>query len=274
MRLKKDKKYTFKDLLDIMAHLRGPDGCMWDREQTSKSIKRNLIEEAYEAVEAIEIDDSESFKEELGDILLQIIFHAQMAMEEGKFNMNEIINLLAHKLIRRHPHIFGELKVKSSKEILRNWEKIKEKEKEKKKRVGKSSKLYETYAKLPALQYAHQLQVRAARVGFDWDKKEFLIPKLKEEISELEESLKENSEYLPDELGDLLFTVVNIARRYEIDSEDVLRKSSKKFKDRFDIMKKLSKEQGNQLEELSLDEKEVLWQKAKKILEFEKGENL
>lgn len=274
MRLKKDKKYTFKDLLDIMAHLRGPDGCMWDREQTSKSIKRNLIEEAYEAVEAIERDDSESFKEELGDILLQIIFHAQIASEEEKFNINEIINLLAHKLIRRHPHIFGELKVKSSKEILRNWEKIKEKEKEKKKRVGKSSKLSETYAKLPALQYAHQLQVRAAVVGFDWDKKEFLIPKLKEEISELEKSLREKSKDLANELGDLLFTIVNIARRYRIDSEDVLRKYSKKFKNRFDIMKKLSKEQGNQLEELSLDEKEVLWQKAKKILESKKGENL
>jgi len=273
MKFKRDKKYTFKDLLDIMAHLRGPDGCMWDREQTSKSVKRNLIEEAYEAVEAIERDDTESFKEELGDILLQIVFHAQMAAEEKKFDMNEIINLLVHKLIRRHPHVFGRLKLKSSKEILRNWEKIKEKEKEKKKRVGKSSKLSKTYTKLPALQYAQQLQERAARVGFDWDKKEDLIPKLKEEILESEESLKDKSKDLTDELGDLLFTVINITRRYKIDSEDVLRKSSKKFRDRFDIMKKLSEEQGKQLEELSLDEKEVLWQKAKKILDLEKGEN-
>jgi len=268
MKFKKDKKYTFEDLLDIIAHLRGPDGCMWDREQTSKSIKRNLIEEAYEAAEAIDRDNSEALKEELGDLLLLIIFHAQIASEEKKFDMHEIINLLAHKLIRRHPHVFGELKLKSSKEILRNWMKIKEKEKK------KSAKVSKTYVTLPSLQYAQQLQERAAAVGFDWREKEDLIPKLKEEILELEESLKENSEYLPDELGDLLFTIVNITRRYGIDSEDVLRKSSKKFKDRFDIMKKLSKEQGNQLEELSLDEKEVLWQEAKKILESKKGENL
>lgn len=274
MKFKKDKKYTFKDLLDIMAHLRGPDGCMWDREQTSQSIKRKLLEEAYEAAEAIDRDNSEALKEELGDLLLLIIFHAQIASEEKKFDMHEIINLLAHKLIRRHPHVFGEVEVKSSKEILRNWEKIKEEEKEKKKRVGKSSKLSKTYVTLPALQYAQQLQERAAAVGFDWKEKEDLIPKLKEEISELEESLKDKSKDLADELGDLLFTVVNITRRYGIDSEDILRKSSKKFKNRFDIMKKLSKEQGNQLEELSLDKKEVLWQKAKKILESKKGENL
>lgn len=264
MKFKKDKKYTFEDLLDIMAHLRGPDGCMWDKEQTSKSIKKNLIEEAYEVVDAIDRDDSEGLKEELGDLLLLIVFHAQIANEEGKFDIYGIIDSIANKLIRRHPHIFGDVNVKSSEEILRNWEKIKEQEKKSKKE--KIVKISKTYSTLPALQYAHRLQKRAARVGFDWDKKEDLIPKLKEEISELEKSLEENSKYLPDEIGDLLFTVINIARRYGIDSEDVLRMSSNKFKDRFDIMKKLAKDQEKTLEKLSLDEKEVLWQKAKKIL--------
>ncbi|MBU2597782.1 MAG: nucleoside triphosphate pyrophosphohydrolase [Actinobacteria bacterium] len=272
MKFKKDKKYTFEDLLDIIAHLRGPNGCIWDKEQTSKSIKKNLIEESYEVVDAIDRDDSEGLKEELGDLLLLLVFHAQIANEEGKFDIYGIIDSLANKLIRRHPHIFSDVNVKSSKEILRNWEKIKEQEKKSKKE--KIVEISKTHSTLPALQYAHRLQERAARVGFDWDKKEDLLPKLKEEISELEKSLREKSKDLADELGDLLFTIVNIARRYRIDSEDVLRKSSKKFKDRFDIIKKLSKEQGNQLEELSLDEKEVLWQKAKKILESKKGENL
>jgi len=267
MKFKRDKKYTFKDLLDIMAHLRGPNGCIWDKEQTSKSIKKNLIEEAYEVVDAIDRDDSEGLKEELGDLLLLIVFHAQIANEEGKFDIYGIIDSLANKLTRRHPHIFGELKLKSSKEILRNWEKIKEQEKKSKKE--KIVKISKTHSTLPALQYAQQLQERAARVGFDWDKKEDLIPKLKEEISELEISLKRDSKYLPDEIGDLLFTAINIARRYGIDSENVLRRSSNKFKDRFDIMKKLAKEQGKTLEKLSLDEKEVLWQKAKKILNSE-----
>ncbi|MDP3013570.1 MAG: nucleoside triphosphate pyrophosphohydrolase [Candidatus Subteraquimicrobiales bacterium] len=250
-------KYSFIDLVEIVAKLRSSSGCLWDREQTHESIKENLIEEAYEVVEVIDEGDFSRFKEELGDLLLQIVFHAQMASEEGRFTIDEVTTNIVDKLIRRHPHIFGEKKVSSSKEILKHWEEIKKEEKR-----GEST-LNEVPTFLPALYFAYKLQSVAARVGFDWQEKKGVFEKLIEEIEELKKAseLKEGAE---EEIGDILFSLVNLARHLEISAEGALRKACRKFIERFKYMEELAKKQGKDFKEMPLQEKDKLWERAKR----------
>jgi len=249
-------KYTFDDLVKIMAILRSPSGCPWDREQTHQSLTRHLIEEAYEVVDAIEKGDLSHLREELGDLLLQIIFHAQMASEEGKFTIGEIIDDLVVKLKRRHPHIFSDLKVSSAQEVITHWEKIKKQEKERTILAGIPKSL-------PALLYAFMIQGKARRVGFDWEKSQDILEKLDEEVEEFKKAILEEGD-IEDEVGDLLFTVVNIARHFDIDPETALRRVANKFYTRFEEMEKIAQKEGRDFEEMSLEEKDKLWERAKK----------
>ncbi|MDI6892321.1 MAG: nucleoside triphosphate pyrophosphohydrolase [Actinomycetota bacterium] len=254
---KSPQKYTFDSLLEIMARLRGPSGCLWDKEQTHQSIKQHLIEEAYEVVDAIDRKDFAHLKEELGDLLLQVVFHAQIASDEGKFDIGDILEDITTKLVRRHPHIFGDVKVSSSREVVENWESIKRGE------SGRSL-LAGIPRSLPALFHALKLQEKAARVGFDWEEKEPIFEKLTEEIAELEEACREEGRE-KGEIGDILFTVVNLARRLGIDPEDALRAVNVKFRRRFEFMEKRAKEEGRGLESMSLEEKDRLWEEAKSL---------
>ncbi|HAW60051.1 MAG TPA: nucleoside triphosphate pyrophosphohydrolase [Actinobacteria bacterium] len=240
-----------------MARLRGPFGCLWDREQTHQSIKQHLIEEAYEVVDAIDRKNFDHLKEELGDLLLQVVFHAQIASEEGRFDIEDVLEDITTKLVRRHPHIFGDVKVSSSQEVLENWESIKR---------GESGRflLAGIPRSLPALFHALKLQEKAARVGFDWEEKEPIFEKLTEEIAELKEACREEGRK-KDEIGDILFTVVNLARRLGVDPEDALRVVNAKFRRRFEFMEKRAKEERRSLESMSLEEKDRLWEEAKSL---------
>lgn len=254
----------FEQLIDIMAKLRGPDGCPWDKEQTSDTIKGHLIEEAYEVVEAINNKDHKEIKEELGDLLLQIVFHSRMAEEKGEFSVKEVIEEINKKLIRRHPHIFAGKKVNGAKEVLKHWEEIKKIEKEKAGEKKDASFLDGVPLGLPALSYSHRLQAKAARVGFDWGKTGSVLEKLDEEILELKEALhgKDYSE-IESEIADTMFTLVNLARKLRIDSESALVKVANKFADRFRKMEEMAKEAEKDFATQPLDEKEKLWIKAK-----------
>ncbi|MEW6189583.1 MAG: nucleoside triphosphate pyrophosphohydrolase [Actinomycetota bacterium] len=252
--------YTFEELVEIMSKLRGPSGCPWDKEQTHRSLKRHLIEEAYETIEAIDREDFTHLKEELGDLLLQIVFHAQIASEEEKFTIEDVLEDIVSKLIRRHPHIFADVKVTSSREVIAHWEEIKEKESE------KESLLADIPRSLPALLYALKLQGKAALVGFDWTRKEDIINKLEEEVGELKAALAGKGD-LEDEMGDLLFTVVNVARHLDIDPESALRRVANKFRRRFEHMEKEVRIKDKNLKDFSLREQDELWEEAKKKLE-------
>lgn len=246
----------FSDLIDIMTRLRSPDGCPWDREQTHDSIKGHLIEETYEVIDAIENRDFSELKEELGDLLLQIVFHSQMADEAGLFSIDDVINEIVLKLKRRHPHVFGDAKVKNSDEVLLNWERIKKTEK------NRSSHLSGVPDGLPALSFAQKLQEKAARVGFDWRQREEILDKLAEEIAEFTASEKGSRE-IEDEFGDILFTLVNFGRHLGIDAELALRRGDKKFRNRFEIMEKIAAENGKNFADLEINDKEKLWEQAK-----------
>jgi tetrapyrrole methylase family protein/MazG family protein len=247
---------AFDRLTAVMARLRGPDGCPWDLDQDHESIKGHLVEEAYEVLDALEAADDPAFSEELGDLLLQIVFHARMAEERGAFDMTDVIEKILAKLERRHPHIFGDLELGTADEVLSNWEKIKRAEKE-----GKSA-LAGVPASLPALMYAQRVQHKAAHVGFDWETSAPVYEKLDEEIAELREA-GEDPARLEEELGDVLFTVVNLGRKSGIDAETALRSVVTKFMRRFKRMEELALAQGRPLAELSLAEQDALWEQAK-----------
>jgi tetrapyrrole methylase family protein/MazG family protein len=253
-------KYAFNDLVEIMKKLRSPEGCPWDREQTHESLVPYLIEETYEVVDAIAKGNYENLKEELGDLLLQVVFHSQIASEEGKFTIDDVIDGICKKLIFRHPHVFGDRSdIKTSKDVLEKWEEFKEKEGKKRK-----SLLDGIPESLPALDYALKLQKKAAKVGFDWEDFEGVKEKLLEEIEEIEESYKKGDKgKIEEEVGDLLFMVVNLARKLNVNPEMALRKANKKFVDRFSYIEEKAKEEGRSLEEMSLEEMEKLWQEAK-----------
>jgi tetrapyrrole methylase family protein/MazG family protein len=246
----------FTELVEIMARLRSKEGCPWDKKQTHESLKPYVVEEAYEVVEAIEKEDEVHLKEELGDLLLQVIFHAQIAKESGKFDIEDVLNHLIVKLKRRHPHVFGEAKIEKAKEVLFEWEKIKSNER------GKESILAGIPKFLPSLLLALTIQDRAARVGFDWEKTKDIFIKLEEEVKELK-SIDSAAE-AEEEVGDILFTIVNIARRLEIDPEIALRKVCHKFEERFRFMEQEVGKKSQHLADLSLVEKDLLWEKAKK----------
>lgn len=246
----------FRRLLDIVARLRGPEGCPWDRKQTHESLARHMVEEAHEAVDAIRHMDWDHLAEELGDLLLQVVLHAQLGAEEGTFDIGDVLRGIIEKLIRRHPHVFGEADLRTPEEVVSRWERIKAEER------GEPSLLEGISEGLPSLVYAYKLQTRAARVGFDWRAGEDVLPKLREELEEVEEALRGGGE-VEEELGDLLFTLVNVCRHFRVDPELALRRSARKFARRFREMEARGRERGVSLEEMDLEELDCLWEGSK-----------
>jgi len=251
---------SFEAFQEVVAHLRAPDGCPWDREQTHQSLRTHLLEEAYEALEAIDRDDVESMQEEFGDLLLQIVLHAQIANEEGEFSINSLIKNIHDKIVRRHPHVFGDLALDGVKGVLQNWEKLKEVER---KDNGKKDKgLLDGVPKaLPALTQAQEYQDRAARVGFDWPVVEGVLDKVTEEIQEIKSATNEME--LAEEIGDLFFVLVNLARWKKIDAESALRETNHKFKQRFTFVEQGARQQGRLLSDMTLEEMDALWEGVK-----------
>lgn len=273
-----------------MTRLRAPGGCPWDREQTFDTIKRYTLEETYEVLEAIENRDWPELTEELGDLLLQVLFYAEMAQEEGRFSIDDVLDALSNKLIARHPHVFGDVKAEDAHTVVKNWEALKAEEKEKKKSRSEADGgapeglLDGVSSKMPALQEAHKISSRVVHVGFDWPEITGLFEKLAEETSELEhcirelppEALKAGSRSkipeeargeLEGEVGDLFFVLVNLARRLAVDPESALRKTNRKFRQRFGYLEKQLRERGKTLEQSNLEEMETLWQQAKTLEE-------
>ena len=251
-----------EDLLSTFRSLRNPDtGCAWDREQTFKSIASCAIEEAYEVADAIDREDFKSLKSELGDLLFQVVFHAEMANEKGIFNLKDVINELNDKLIRRHPHVFSNEKALSSEESLNIWEDIKAQER---KTQRLDSLMDDVPKNLPSLIRAKKLQKRAARVGFDWKDVNKVIDKIEEELEELKiEHSKNNKDKLAEEVGDILFTIVNLTRHYDLDPEDIMRRSNLKFEQRFKAMEKYAVQNNLELKDMTVDQLEKVWQKIK-----------
>ncbi len=283
----------FERAVAIMARLRGPGGCPWDREQTFDSIKPYTLEETYEVLEAIDNRDWDELPAELGDLLLQVLFYAQMAKDQGTFSIDEVLDRLSSKLVDRHPHVFGDVKAETSSEVLRNWQALKAEEK--KKRVGDSKKdtgssesmLAGVSTAMPALMEAYKLSSRAAQVGFDWPNMDGLFEKLQEETAELQQGLErfpapgpqpqhrgvagasgqqipeDLKQHLEEEVGDLFFVLVNIARYLSLDPESALRKTNRKFKRRFQWMEEQLRASGRNPNQASMAEFESLWQQAK-----------
>ena len=250
----------FVSLLTLMARLRGEGGCPWDREQTHETLRKHLLEESYEAISAIDSGNFTDMREEFGDLLLQVVLQSQIANEEEQFNINQVIQGIHAKLVRRHPHVFGDVKLDGVDGVLANWEKLKEKERgEKKEEKG----LLDGVPKaLPALSQAQEYQDRAGRVGFDWADIDGVLDKVKEEIEEVK--IAETNFELASEIGDLLFALVNVARWKHVDAESALRGTNMKFKKRFAYVELGAKKQDRNLSALSLEEMDSLWQEAKK----------
>jgi tetrapyrrole methylase family protein / MazG family protein len=251
---------SFESFAEIVAHLRAPNGCPWDREQTHESLRKHLLEESYEAIAAIDSGDFADMREEFGDLLLQIVLHAEIAKEEGQFNVNQVIQGIHSKIVRRHPHVFGDVELEGVKGVLENWEKLKEKERSDKK-VEKGP-LDGIPAVLPALSQAQEYQDRAARVGFDWPEIEGVLDKVREEIEEIKSA--EGDFELASEIGDLFFALVNLARWKAVDAESALRGTNLKFKKRFGYVEQTAKKQRKSLSEMNLEEMDVLWNEAKR----------
>ncbi|MCL2760411.1 MAG: nucleoside triphosphate pyrophosphohydrolase [Desulfuromonadales bacterium] len=253
-------KSEFDKLVEIMHRLRTPGGCPWDAEQTHETLKRYLLEETYEVIEAIDKKDPALLKEELGDLMLQPVFHSAIAEEKGEFTINDVIKNINEKLIRRHPHVFGDADIKTSDEQITSWEKIKKIEKG----AERKSAISGIPPHLPALMKAQKITEKAARVGFDWENREQVKAKVYEELHELEEAIVETSpERIEAEFGDLLFAIVNMGRFLSINSEEALRKTIDRFKNRFEYIETSLQELGKDIKEASLDEMEALWEKAK-----------
>ena len=256
--------YNIDDFLHIMKLLRSPGGCPWDIEQTHKSIRKNLIEETYEVIEAIDKDDKALMCEELGDLLMQIIFHTQMEEENGTFTFDDVCDGICKKLIVRHPHVFGDVTVSDSGEVLKNWDEIKQKTKGQKS-VGDS--MLSVPRELPALMRAQKLQQKAAKVGFDWDEISGALQKVNEETEELRAAVENGDEGNQlEELGDLLFSVVNVSRFLKFDSEEALTFASDKFLNRFLKLEQLAGERGIDVKSSSLEELDRLWDEAKTMV--------
>ena len=256
-----DKIGEFQTLIDIVERLRAPGGCPWDREQTHQSLKRNLVEEAYEVLEAIDAGDPMSLAEELGDLLVQVAFHADIAREAGDFQLSDVLSSINRKLVRRHPHVFGDTKVADAREVERNWELIKEQERQEK---GERKSLVDGIPKdLPALPYAQLMQARVARVGFEWDDVSGVLAKITEEVQELREAATDAEKV--HELGDLFFSMVNLSRWLNIQAEDALRQANRRFQWRYNKMEELAQQRGQDFAGLALGDKEALWQEAKRL---------
>jgi tetrapyrrole methylase family protein/MazG family protein len=256
-----DKTSSFEAFQEVVARLRAPGGCPWDREQTHLSLRPYLLEEAYEVIAALDAEEPAATQEELGDLLLQIVLHAQIASEYGEFNMANILSGIHTKIVQRHPHVFGGLVLKDVDGVLRNWEKLKAAERLSNGKSG-SSLLDGVALALPALAQADQYQRRAARVGFDWSDLQGVIEKVIEELDEVQSSSE--AQERSRELGDLLFAVVNLSRWYGVDAETALREANTRFRERFIHMEKIAQEQGRALSDLTMEELDILWQKAKR----------
>jgi len=248
----------FEELITIVKRLKAPDGCPWDREQTNASLLPYFLEEAYEVIESVDNENWFELKEELGDILLHVIFQAVLAEENGHFNINDSLDNVNEKLVRRHPHVFGDAKADKAFHAKQNWEAEKHKEKNRKSRLDGVPKT------LPALIRAQRLQQKASYAGFDWDKVEQVWDKIHEEILELKEAQSNNTkEHIAEEIGDVLFSVVNLARFLDIPAEDALRRTNKKFTDRFSQVEAELKKRGKMVEDSSLEEMDAIWNEAK-----------
>ena len=247
----------FTTLVDIIARLRAPDGCPWDKKQTHASLRKNLLEECYEVLEALDEGNSDKLCDELGDLLMQVVLHTQIATEAGEFELGDVVNSITTKLIHRHPHVFGSKKVKDAEEVALNWEVLKQEE-----RGADTSILASVPKQMPALGYSQEIQRRVAGVGFDWEDIDGVIEKLAEEISEFKQA--DSQEWKAQEFGDLLFTLANIARRLGIDSEAALREASQRFYCRFTYMEEVCRQRGLNLGELSFDKQNALWEEAKR----------
>jgi len=256
---------SFEKLVSIMRRLRGPGGCPWDAEQTHESLTRYLLEEAYEVIEAIETQSMEHLREELGDLLLQPVFHAAIAEESGAFTMDDVIRTLCEKLIRRHPHVFGTMEISDSNAQVENWERIKKDEKG----AERNSALSGVPSHLPALLKAQKITEKAARVGFDWEHVDHVFAKVMEELHEFEEAMAGNdNDRMEAELGDLLFAIVNLGRFLSINPEDALRKTISRFQKRFRHVEESLNARGRQMSDTPLEEMDRLWEEAKRL---EKG---
>ena len=242
-------------LRQIVERLRAPDGCPWDREQTHQSLKPHLLEECYELLDAIDARDDSELKEELGDLLLQVVMHAQMASEEQRFTLDDVAEVTADKLVNRHPHVFGENPLPNSDAVLQQWDAIKRGEKDQRK-----SALDGVPKNLPALAKAQKVQTKAARVGFDWQEPNEVLAKIHEEIQEIDSA---SGKELADEIGDLLFAVVNFARKHKLDAEQLLAGATAKFSKRFQAMESLAEARGLELSKLTLEQMDALWNKVK-----------
>lgn len=256
----KKKAYDVSDLAEIVRILRAPGGCPWDREQDHHTIRRNLLEEAYEAAEAIDEDDPDHLKEELGDVLLQVVFHARMEQEAGRFDLNDVADGICKKLIYRHPHVFGDVTVSGTGEVLSNWEELKRREKGQETRADSVDAVAKS---LPGLWRAEKMQKKARKAGFDWPDISGALDKLAEETGELQSAVAGGTN-VEEELGDVLFAAVNVARFAHMDPEDALSKACDKFARRFRRVEELAQAQGNPLEGMSLEEMDKLWDRAKR----------
>lgn len=240
-----------------MATLRSPEGCPWDREQTHETLRPYLLEETYEVLEAIDKHDDANLKEELGDLLLQIVFHAQIARDDNRFTIDDVIDGIAEKLIRRHPHVFADAVIKTASEQTVHWEKVKKKE-------GKRSAIDGIPSELPSLTRARRMQEKAASTGFDWTAIDDVHSKVREELEELDEAMQgENSEHITEEFGDLLFALVNLARFLALDPEAALRKAVNKFADRFKKVEKTVQENSQDMHTMTLEELDEIWETVK-----------
>ena len=263
------KRYNIDDLVAIIKVLRAPGGCPWDREQTHESIKKNFIEETYEVVEAINKQSTDMLREELGDVLLQIVLHSEMESENGNFSFDDVVNDIVQKLVVRHPHVFGEVVANNTAEALNSWDAVKLKTKGQK---NQTESMLSVPRELPALMRAQKIQHKAAKIGFDWDNVGGAVDKLYEEIDELKTAMEQGKRFdIEDEFGDVLFSCVNIARFIDVDSEEALTASTDKFMSRFSLVEQMASEQGIDMKSSSIEELDRLWDKAKKIKNSEKS---
>ena len=262
----------FEKLVAVQARLRAPKGCPWDREQTHQTLRTYLLEEAYEVLEALDTGDDRKFAEEMGDLLLQIVFHSQIAQEEGRFSVADVIREIHDKMIRRHPHVFGETRARDSAEVLRNWERIKAEERrarkeegENEERPGEAASLLDGVSRsLPGTLEGLQLTRKASRIGFDWQNADGVMEKIREETAELEIAIKDKDQHrIEEEMGDFLFAAVNLARFLHVDPEIALKKANAKFSRRFRAMEALARESGREFKGLPREEMEALWDAAK-----------
>ena len=253
-------KRSFDELVALMTTLRGPNGCPWDRKQTLESLKPFIVEEAYEVVDAIDKNDRTALAEELGDFLLQAVFVAEITREEGAFDIGDAITAIYNKLVRRHPHVFGDVEAKDAEQVLVNWEKLKNEER----KAEDKSVLAGVPQALPALLKASRLTEKAARVGFDWRRAEDVFAKIDEEVHEVREAIDgRNPQDIHDEIGDLLFSIANIARKLDVNAEEALQSANRKFKRRFESMEQSVRRGGRNLDQLTLEQMDALWDEAK-----------